>query len=178
MNHNYTLCIYSDNSPGILHRITVLFTRRKMNIESLTVSETETAGISRFTIVLHTDRDTADKVSRQIRRIVDVHEVVMCRDEEIISREVAMFKVKRTPEAEAALSAMPVRTLHQHEDSVVVEQTGTEAEIRATLKNLSEFGVLEFVRSGRIGMRRDGVTPTLALQDEEARAEPSADMWI
>ena len=178
MTMNHTLCIYSNNSPGTLHRITVLFTRRKMNIESLTVSETETQGISRFTIVVQSDPDTADKVARQIRRIVDVHEVLLCRDEELIAREIAMFKVKRAPELDAAIGKLPVRVLDQQETSVVVEQTGTEAEIQETLKALSDFGVTEFVRSGRIGMRKDGVNLSTVLNAEDPRIETAAEVWI
>lgn len=93
MTSNFTLSVYSENSPGVLHRITVLFTRRKLNIESLTVSETETHGVSRFTIVVQTEGDTVAKVSRQIRRIIDVHEVVVSRDEDLIVSEIAMYKV-------------------------------------------------------------------------------------
>ncbi len=178
MSINHTLCIYSNNSPGMLHRITVLFTRRKMNIESLTVSETETHGISRFTIVVKSDPDTADKVARQIRRIVDVHEVLLCRDEELIAREVAMFKVTRTPALDAALAKLPVRILDQQETSVVAEQTGTEAEIQETLKQLAAFGVTEFVRSGRIGMRKDGINLSTVLNAADPRIESPAEDWI
>ena len=65
-----TFSIFSENSPGVLHRVTVLFTRRKINIESLTVSGTEKEGISRFTIVVKITMDEAQKIGKQLRRIV------------------------------------------------------------------------------------------------------------
>ncbi len=178
MKNNFTLSIYSDNSPGLLHRITVLFTRRKLNIESLTVSETETSGISRFTIVVNSDFDTATKVAKQIRRIIEVHEVFVSRDEELVVREVAIFKVNRdqSEDLNSVACSYAMRTLHEHSDSIVLEMTGSEEDINQALKALSPFGVKEFVRSGRIGVRRDGVT----LKDvmETPLEEPSEGAWI
>lgn len=174
---NFTLCIYSNNSPGILHRITVIFTRRKMNVESLTVSETETEGVSRFTIVVRSDPDTAEKVTRQIRRIVDVHEVLLCQDEELIAREVAMFKVQESAEIDAVIKTMPVTVISRDRGAVVLEQTGSEADIQRTVQTLRPFGITEFVRSGRIGMRRDGVNLAV-LTATDVRSEAEAEVWI
>ena len=180
MTNKHTFCIYSNNSPGMLHRITVLLTRRKLNIESLTVSETETAGVSRFTIVVNVDRDIAEKVARQIRRIVDVHEVFLCSDEELLNREVAMFKVRRSPELDQVRASLPVHVVHEYENSMVLEQTGTEEEINATLQKFSPFGVVEFVRSGRIAMRRDGVSlsDVWTAAAAEPRDDSETDLWF
>lgn len=93
MNARYTLCIFSENSPGVLHRITTLFTRRKLNIESLTVSETEKPGISRFTIVVVREREFAYKVADQIQRIIEVSDVYVCEDADLIFKEIALYKV-------------------------------------------------------------------------------------
>ena len=70
MNTNVTILAYTDNSPGVLQRITIVFTRRKLNIESLTVSETEKQDVSRFTIVTRCPKEVAQKVAKQIKRIV------------------------------------------------------------------------------------------------------------
>ncbi len=66
---NYTLSVFTTNTVGLLNRITIIFTRRRLNIESLTVSETERRGVSRFTIVIRSEtRDVVEKLVRQIRR--------------------------------------------------------------------------------------------------------------
>ena len=92
---NFTILAYTDNSPGVLQRLTIVFTRRKLNIESLTVSETEKPDVSRFTIVARCPREVAQKVANQIKRIVEVRDVVLCEDTDVCFRELALFKVRR-----------------------------------------------------------------------------------
>ena len=96
MAHSVCLTVFSDNNPGLLHRVTAVFTRRKINIESLTVSETEFPGVSRYTIVINAEKDIAGKLAEQIRKIIEVHEVIVGEDEAIVSREVALIKILKS----------------------------------------------------------------------------------
>ena len=90
----YTLCVFTENSIGLLNKITIIFTRRRINIESLTVSETERKGISRFTIVIqHDKREEVEKLVRQIRKIVEVLAVFGYLNEDIVYNEIALFKI-------------------------------------------------------------------------------------
>ena len=91
---NYTISIFTTNTVGLLNRITIIFTRRRVNIESLTVSETERRGVSRFTIVIkHENREFVEKLVRQIRKVTDVLAVFGYLDDEIVFNEIALFKI-------------------------------------------------------------------------------------
>ena len=160
MEQKYTISAFSQNSPGILHRITVIFTRRKLNIESLTVSETERKGVSRFTIVVKTSKEMLEKVAKQIRRIVEVTEVFFSANRQLIFKEVAFFRVK-TDNGESRLkvedlaSRYDASVVHGGKSHLVIEKCGREDEIDALFLLLEPFGMEEFVRSGRIAIRKE-----------------------
>jgi acetolactate synthase I/III small subunit len=160
MNRLFTISAFTENSSGVLHRLTAVFTRRKVNVESLCVSETETKGISRFTISVRSDRDAVRKIVAQIARIIEVIHVEFHVDEEILFKEIAFIKVR-------ASSVEDRKAIEQHVQRygasmayvngtfLVVEKTGTEAEINSLFLLLEPFGIIEFVRSGRIAMVRE-----------------------
>src|ERR1700722_1404622 len=89
----YTIIIYTENKPGILYRIADSFLKRKINIESLTVSEIETQGMSRFTIVVKGTKLAIEKISKQLYKIIEVIKVLEKTDEELIYKEIAFIKV-------------------------------------------------------------------------------------
>src|ERR1700733_4327073 len=89
----YTIIIFTENKPGVLYRIADLLLRRKINIESLTVSEIETKGLSRFTIVVKADAHIIEKVVKQLYRIIEVVEVFEKTDEELLFKEISLIKV-------------------------------------------------------------------------------------
>lgn len=90
----YTICVFTENTIGILNKITTILTRRRINIESLTVSETERKGISRFTIVIrHDSREAVEKLVRQIRKVIEVLAVFGYLNDDIAFNEIAMFKI-------------------------------------------------------------------------------------
>jgi len=157
MKKNYTLSIFSENSPGVLQRLAVLFTRRKLNIESLTVSETEKKGISRFTIVVNTEPDLIRTVAKQVNRIIEVVDVFVCENADLVFKEIAFYKIAaETPERRAQLEDVA----HRHGAGVVqargtylvIEKTGSEEDISSLFLLLEPFGIKEFVRSGRIAI--------------------------
>lgn len=159
-----TFSIFSENSPGVLHRVIVLFTRRKMNIESLTVSHTEVEGMSRFTIVVKSPADLADKIARQLRKIIEVMQVQVSRNEGLIYKEIAFFRLA-TPDAHTRqrIANHAVRNgaaiVAIDPDAVVIEKTGTEDEIQQLFKSFKKVQVLEFIRSGRIAIRKQRAEP-------------------
>src|SRR6266436_3085311 len=89
----YTIIIFTENKPGILYRIADAFLKRKINIESLTVSEIEARGMSRFTILVKGTKFEIEKISKQLYKIIEVVKVVETTDEELIFKELALFKV-------------------------------------------------------------------------------------
>jgi len=157
MAQSFTLTAITENSPGVLHRITDLFTRRKINIESLSVSETEKKGVSRFTIVVKTEKDLAEKVVKQIKRVVEVLDAYVCRDSHLILREVALIKVnvekpEDRAEIEALVSRYDAEVTSATDDTVVIEKTGRAEDINALYLLLEAKGIVEFIRSGRIAL--------------------------
>lgn len=158
----YTICVFTENSIGLLNKITIIFTRRRLNIESLTVSETERKGVSRFTIVIkHDQREAVEKLVRQIRKVVEVLAVFGYLNEDIVYNEIAMFKIP-TPLESNAIDMELINRAHKAYlvywglDYMVLQKTGTEEEIFEFFKYIKPFGILEFIRSGRIAV---GKTP-------------------
>lgn len=155
----YTICIFTENTIGLLNRITIIFTRRRINIESLTVSETERKGVSRFTIVIqHESREQVEKLVRQIRKIVEVLAVFGYLNDEIVYNEIALFKIS-TPLGAKPLDVETVNkqykawVVYWGLDYVVIEKMGIETEIFEFFAYLrSQHEILEFVRSGRIAV--------------------------
>jgi len=158
----YTICVFTENSIGLLNKITIIFTRRRINIESLTVSETERKGISRFTIVIkHEKREEVEKLVRQIRKIIEVLAVFGYLNEDIVYNEIALFKVStplngKSVDVETINKVYKAWVVYWGLDYVVIEKTGTEAEIYDFFKYVKPYGIIEFVRSGRIAV---GKTP-------------------
>ena len=156
----FTITAFTDNSPGVLLRITTLFTRRGLNIESLTVCDTETHGISRFTIVIYSSRDLVEKVVKQINRVVEVKEVYFNENRNLVFKEIAFYKVKtddaqKRIEIEDHANRHGAEVVYVEDEFVVVEATGTEDEIKSLFRLMEPFGIKEFVRSGRIAVRKE-----------------------
>ncbi|MFN8352915.1 MAG: acetolactate synthase small subunit [Spirosomataceae bacterium] len=156
--NTYTISVFTANSIGLLNRITIVFTRRRINIESLTVCETERKGVSRFTIVIRSEtRDMVEKLVRQIRKIVDVLAVYGYYDEDIVFNETALYKIS-TPLGTPPLDIKAINLDHNARvvywglDYVVIEKTGAEEEIMEFYHYIKPWGILEFVRSGRISV--------------------------
>jgi acetolactate synthase-1/3 small subunit len=158
--NQHTIIIFAENKPGILYRIADLFLRRKVNIDSLTVSETEKKGISRFTVVVHLDLPTVEKTIKQLDRIIEVVHVIAKTDDELVYKEVALVKVSvkdKKQEYEIGIIARDFHTpvVMQRPGSATIELTGTEKEINLLFAKLKPYGVKEFVRSGRIAVLKD-----------------------
>lgn len=157
MRKQYTIVAFTENKPGVLYRIADLFLRRKINIESLTVSETEQKGISRFTIVVFTDAATVEKVVKQLYRIIEMLKVFESEDKDLIFKEIAFFKVStKNPsqrrEVEDLAYLFRANVTYVGEDFLVLEKTGKEEAISSLFYLLKPFGIKEFVRSGRIAV--------------------------
>ena len=158
----YTICVFTENSIGLLNKITIIFTRRRINIESLTVSETERKGISRFTIVIkHEKREEVEKLVRQIRKIIEVLAVFGYLNDDIVYNEIALFKIStplngKSVDVETINKVYKAWVVYWGLDYVVIEKTGTETEIFDFFKYVKPHGIIEFVRSGRIAV---GKTP-------------------
>lgn len=153
----YTLTIYTENKVGIIGRIVILFSRKKINIDSISGSPSEVSGIFRFTIVINESEEVARKVCRQLEKQVDILKAYFNTNSEIVWQEQALFKVatsKVTEEADVERLARiyGARAVVIRNDYTVFETSGHSEEIDKLTEALGNFGLIEFVRSGRIAI--------------------------
>jgi acetolactate synthase-1/3 small subunit len=153
----FTVTVYTDNQIGLLNRIAIIFSRRKINIESMNTSPSEIEGIHRFTIVINETEEVVRKLCRQIEKQVEVLKAYFNTNEEIIWQEMALYKV---PTEIIAEKVKVERLLRQHgaravvirKDYTVFETTGQREETDNLVKVLEPFGLIEFVRSARVAI--------------------------
>ncbi|MDR2683166.1 MAG: acetolactate synthase small subunit [Dysgonamonadaceae bacterium] len=159
----YTITIFSENTVGLLNQVTIIFTRRGLNIETLSVSPSALEGIHKFTITAFADRDTIEKVVKQIDKRVDIVKAYYNTDEDLVFQEIALYKLS-TPKLlslgsiEDIVRRYNARILDLTETWTVLEKTGHYEETQALFKELSEkTGVLQFIRSGRVAITKSKV---------------------
>lgn len=162
MKQEFIISIYSENHIGLLNRITINFTRRKMNIESLTVSESAIKGISKFTIVVKEEEDRVKKVVGQLEKVVEVLKAFYHTNDEMVFQELALYKVQTdtlydSDQVERIVRKSGARILEITREYTVIEKTGHKEETQELFEALNQFGVLQFIRSGRIAITRDPI---------------------
>lgn len=159
----YTVTVFSENQVGLLNQITIVFTRRNLNIETLSVSPSAIKGIHKFTITTLTDADTMCKVVKQIDKRVDVIKAYFNTDEELIHQEIALYKIssKKILERgkfEDLIRKHNLQVLELNEHYVVFQKTGHYQETQDLFDELEEStGVLQFIRSGRVAITRSKI---------------------
>jgi len=156
----FTITVYTENQIGLLNRIAIIFTRRKINIESLNTSPTEVESVHRFTIVINETEDVVRKLCRQIEKQVEVLKAYFNTNDEIVWQELALYKV---PTDEVAEKVKVERLLREHgaravvirKDYTIFETSGHREETDKLVEVLEPFGLIEFVRSARVAIIKD-----------------------
>lgn len=156
----YTITIYTENSIGMIGRISGIFSRRKINIESLNTSPSEVDGIHRFTILISESEDVVRKVCRQIEKQVEVLKAYYNTNAELVWQEQALYKVPAEAIAEKALVERLLRQYGANvvvirNDYIVFETAGQREEIDRLTQELSKYQLIEFVRGARIAIIKD-----------------------
>ncbi len=175
----HTFVVYVEDKPGVLNRVASCFRRRAFNIDSLTVGHSETTSESRMTIVVESDASDARRIEANLYKLVNVVRVHDITHVPSIFRELAMVKVATTIETRTQIMQLVdvfrARVVDVAPDSLVIETTGTEEKIEGLLEVLQPYGILELVRTGRVGMLRGkqgvAVEPSDRVEDED----PSGD---
>ena len=144
MKKEYTISIYSENKVGLLSRITVIFTRRKINIESVTISECEMPGVAKYTIVAHIYEKKIEMIRRQIEKQIEVIKAYYHLEQDTVYTEIALYKlIKSADDDKAGLdelySKFNLRTLHEDDICLFVEHTGDEESIFALFNDLEKL---------------------------------------
>jgi acetolactate synthase I/III small subunit len=176
----YTITVYTENQIGLLNRIAIIFSRRKINIESLNTSPSEVDSVHRFTIVISETEDVVRKLCRQIEKQVEVLKAYYNTNEEIVWQELAMYKVPTDVIAEKVkverlLREYGARAVVIRTDYTVFETTGQREETDKLIKVLEPYGLIEFVRSARIAIIKESKGFHEKLKDFEYR-QPSEEV--
>ena len=154
----HTMIVLVENKPGVLNRVASLFRRRNFNIESLNAGRTENPAVSRMTIVMDSEALDARKVEANLYKLVNVIDVQDVTNQPVVARDLALIKVKASPEQRAEIANLAAifraRIIDVAPESVIVESTGTEDKIESLLELLKPIGILEMVRTGQVAMMR------------------------
>ncbi len=155
---SHSLSLLVANKPGVLVRVSLIFSRRGFNIESLVVSPTMDGRFSRMTITACGDRNTLEQIIKQAQKLIDVVTVSEITHEEGVEKELALVKVKSHDSTRADLLQIiqhfKAETVDLHQDSLVIQVTGSTEKLDAMLDMLGTFGILEIARTGKIVMTR------------------------
>lgn len=177
----FNVSVFTEDQIGMLNRVSIIFNRRHINIESITASESEVKGIHRYTIVVSCSEELVQKVVKQLDKQVDVVKAFYHRNDQIVYQELAMYKVptKALTEAkmvETIIRSHQARILSIEPEFTVVELTGLKEETQELFEELRPFGLLEFVRSGRVAITKPMKEFRTVLEEiaEEARNPPTA----
>jgi acetolactate synthase-1/3 small subunit len=158
--NRHTLSVLVQDVPGVLARIASLFARRGFNIESLAVGTTEQVGVSRMTILVNCDEHPLEQVTKQLNKLVNVIKIVELEENNSVSRELIMVKVRSTMESRSHVletaQLFRAKVVDVAPDSVVIEATGNRGKLNALLRILEPFGVLELIQSGAVATSRGG----------------------
>lgn len=175
-NTLYTITIFSENTVGLLNQITIIFTRRGINIETLSVSPSALPGIHKFTITVLTTKDMIEKVVQQIDKRVDILKAYYNTNDELVFQEIALYKVAtdkllELDSIENLIRKHNIRILDLNETYVVLEKTGHYNETQGLFDELRDsIGVLQFIRSGRVAITKSKVerlSDMLAAMEEK-----------
>ncbi len=170
----YTITIFSENSVGLLSRVSLIFTRRGINIESISASSCSIPGVTKWIITAIADRQILDQIAKQIEKCIDVLKVFVYDDEEIIYQEVALYKISTSlfledSHVEEIIRRHNARILEVKKDFTVIEKTGHYSETETLFNELKKFDLKQFVRSGRVIVTKsphEYVTEYLLEQDK------------
>ena len=154
----HTLVVLVADRPGVLNRVASLFRRRGFNIDSIAVGHTEQKGVSRMTIVVTGDMAMVEQVRKQLDKVIDVIKLSNITEESTVDRELALIKVKSTPETRSEIMQIVdifrANIVDVAAESLTVEVTGDEEKVDSLFNLLRDFGIKEMARTGRLAMTR------------------------
>ena len=156
----YTVSIYTENNIGLLNRISAIFQRRHINIESINSSVSEIEGVSRWTILVELTEGQMKKIIGQIEKQIEVIKAYYHTDEETIYQESCLFKIKsdllyEDCQIQNIIKESNARIVAVNKEFLVLEKSGRKSEVELLYRKLSASGIMQFVRSGRIAVTKD-----------------------
>lgn len=173
----FTISAFTENNVGVVNQITIIFTRRCINIESISASATTIHGVHKLTITAWGDRRQMEKVVQQIEKRIDVLMAYLHTDDEIVYQEVALYKVSSDKlliesNLENIIRYHNARILDITPEYTIIEKTGHNDETEALYEELKRFGIRQFVRSGRVSVTRSPIEHLSNYVEQQARLHP------
>ncbi len=155
----FTVSMYTENNIGLLNRVSAIFQRRHINIESIAASESEIEDVFRITMVVHITETAMKKIIGQIERQIEVIKAYYHTDEETIFMESAMFKMRsdllfEERQIQNIIKESNARIVTVNRAFFVLEKSGRRSEIALMYRELKPYGIMQFVRSGRIAVTK------------------------
>ena len=168
-NQIYTISIYTENNIGILNRLSAIFLKRHINIESMTVSKSEIENVHRFTFVVKMTESNIRKIIGQLQKQIEVIRAFYHTEDEIIYHETALFKISSQhlydERIQEKLKFRRAHIIAITEHYFVIEASGLKKDIDRMYDRLKPYGLLQFVRSGRIAITRPRMAISELLQE-------------
>ncbi len=169
-NKTFTISVYSENNIGLLNRISGIFLKRHINIESLNVSGSEIDNVSRFVIVINSTEDWARKIVGQIEKQIEVIKAFYHTDEETIHQETALFKIAShllfdERQIQNIIKDSNSQIVTVSRDFFVISKAGRRKEIEEVYDLLKPFGIMQFVRSARISVSKEEMRISSILKE-------------
>lgn len=156
--NQYTITLFSENYAGVLNRITSIFSRRKINLDSIISSQSEVEGIFRHIMVVRTTEKQVEKLVKQIEKQIEVLKALYYIKEEIVHRELALYKLKNDEsfhhDVNKIIATHDAKIININKDYFVIEKTGYKKDTQDLFDLLKPYGVLEFARSGRVAVSK------------------------
>jgi len=154
----HIISVLCENRAGVLSHVAGLFSSRGFNIDSLAVGETHDAAVSRMTIVTEADERILEQIIKQLRKLIDVIKVQDLTGEDFVDRELIMVKVDAKPERRSEImqivNVFRAQIVDVNPQNMTIQAAGDQGKVNAVLQLLSEYGIKEIVRTGRIAMKR------------------------
>ncbi|HLN21337.1 MAG TPA: acetolactate synthase small subunit [Bacteroidales bacterium] len=182
MKQEFTISVFTENHIGIVNQLTIILTRRQINVENLTASESAVKGVHLIVLVVKTTNELVQKVAKQMEKIVDVLKVFVHTSDQIIHQEIALYKVTTKGLMtgniiDHVVRSYNARILEVSPEYIVLEKTGHKTEINNLLNQLEPYGVLQFAKSGRVAITRQVKELNAYLKEmDEANNVKAADI--
>lgn len=174
----YTITAFTENQVGLLNQLSIVFTRRCLNIESLSASPSSIEGVHKFTFTCWSNRTMMEKVVQQIEKKIGVIKAFLYTDDELVYQEIALYKVPTVQlldnkMVEEILRRHNARILEVTREYTVIEKTGHNYETETLFNELKLYGLTQFVRSGRVAVTKSPYEYVTMFLEEEVERERS-----
>lgn len=171
----FTVAVFAENHVGLMNQLSIIFTRRSVNLESVSASQCSIEGVHKITLSCYSERPVMEKIIKQIEKRIDVLRAFLYTDDEIVYQEVALYKVPTArlldePQLEDIIRRHGARILEINRDNIILEKTGHNKETEALFHELQNYDIRQFVRSGRVAITKSPVEHVdKFIQEQELR---------